>query len=836
MAAALLAALFAMGVFSATGVGAQEVNCVPDADANPAVECAELASPPTITGRVGYTLDPTFDNDVLTYSTTVPKNEQLYVTIAAAGEAGATATILPVDVNDDGDATTTDDEGHQIDISTVPEKITVRVMDDGEDATVVGGARTYTFNLNYDTEDVSDSATAGSAAKIRISGVYTAAVGGEISVDMTGFGLPSTIDVDDVFVQSGATGATIGEFSDIVVKGDKIVFTLKDADTSSDANNALAATATDPAIITIRSRAGVTNPAKAGLYPITVTDETGTGIDAVNVVKVESSVSLDPEKGSSGADVTVTGKGFVTGSATVYIDKTPDDPDTTDVDEESYTPNMEYDDGVDVVIASGATITDGSFTATIPGISKPDDVDKVTIGAFDGGNNFAEKMAEYTFSSGLSVSPESISWGQTLTLTMTDNSQMPEEVRFGGNNDYKAPVQSGATTSTAKVNVPPGVPVGNQNVEVISASGVVSGLSTTVEIVPLTLSITPSDPVPGEQVTIRGSGFENSRQITGITFGSLNEVALSNPNSTSTSSGRVSFTYQVPLDIGNGQKTVTLDVGDRIGEGSITVAKPSITVSPEESLIGSTITITGSAFASNGRVEVFYGEDIEAVGVADSNGDVSIDVMVPSTAGIGASNTVEVSARNEPSIKGSATHRTPGAMITVSDEAQAGGMITISGSNFQSFSILSEVLVGGQNVLPSPAPETDRKGTFSFQVRVPLLGVGSHTVSVKDGDDNSATETFSVVLEPTVVVTDPAEVFADLIAAGTLDRVWYLDAEIQLSDPSNAWTFYDTNPEFAEFNNLAAIQSGKIYVLIMNAAGEFNGQPLFPGTNFVSIP
>ena len=834
MAVALLAALFAMGVFSAGTVGAQAANCV-EKDANDqavppvtAVICAELTDAPTFTGREGSPLQlvPTWDGDTnYIYTLSIVATEQRYLDVAATPEEGAVVDISPADgLADDADETTEADDGHQIDLASGVEKITITVMQDDVSATpAVGGSRTYTFNLNY-AHDASDTDSADTAAKITVTGVFTVGVGGEIIIGMSNFGLPSTIDTGDVFAQ---VEDILGEFSDIVVKDTNIVLTLKDANTNiPTTNNTLVGIEGRPASIVFRSRTGITTPQSAGLYGITATDETGEGVDAVNVVKIVSSVSASPKTGSSSADVTVTGKGFSTGSATVFIDKTPGTaavPATGTTVAVAATPatyvaNRTYEAGVDEVIASGATITDGSFTAIIPGISKPDGEPSVTISAFDGASNLADKTATYTFSSGLSVSPDKISWGQTLTLTMSDNSVTPTEVRFGGNLKSAVLTSPAATFKEAKVKVPAGVAVGMQKVEVIGSAGVVAGLSTTVEIVPLTLTISPSDPVPGEQVTIRGSGFEDSKQIIGVTFGSLDEVALTDPSVTSTSSGSVSFTYKVPLDIGTGEKKVSLDVGERIGQGSITIPKPSISISPSESLIGSTIEITGSGFASNNRVEVFYGDDIEAVGVADSNGDVSIELTVPSTAGIGGTNPVEVKVRDEVGvdIKATANHKTPGAMITVTDQAQAGGMITISGSNFQSFSILSEVTVGGQNVLPSPAPETNRQGTFEFPVRVPLLSVGSHSVSVKDGDDNSATETFSVVATSVVTSTVPAEVFADLIDSGRLARVWYLNQD------NGDWQFFDPALPDA-INTLSEVPMNEVVVVIVTAGDNIEG-------------
>ena len=120
----------------------------------------------------------------------------------------------------------------------------------------------------------------------------------------------------------------------------------------------------------------------------------------------------------------------------------------------------------------------------------------------------------------------------------------------------------------------------------------------------MTLSISPSNAVPGQQITIRGKGFEDGKPVTGITFGTDDPIDIEGGEDKSTSAGNVSFTYNVPLGIGDGSHKVQLKVGARTGAGSITVPKPAISISPTESLIDTTITVTGTGFASNNRVEV----------------------------------------------------------------------------------------------------------------------------------------------------------------------------------------------------------------------------------------
>ena len=84
------------------------------------------------------------------------------------------------------------------------------------------------------------------------------------------------------------------------------------------------------------------------------------------------------------------------------------------------------------------------------------------------------------------------------------------------------------------------------------------------------------------------------------------------------------------------------------------------------------ISVEGSGFASGERIEVLYDNAIEEVGRADSGGEFTIRMVVPSDAGIGTTNKVKVQVRNQLDINASADHKTPGSMITLPETAQVG--------------------------------------------------------------------------------------------------------------------------------------------------------------------
>ena len=84
---------------------------------------------------------------------------------------------------------------------------------------------------------------------------------------------------------------------------------------------------------------------------------------------------------------------------------------------------------------------------------------------------------------------------------------------------------------------------------------------------------------------------------------------------------------------------------------------------------------------------------------------------------------------------------------------------------------------------------------------------------------------------PVVVITDPAEVFAPLVEAGRLARVWYQDRATQ------DWTFYDPDPAFASFNRLNEVSSGQVVTIIITD-GEpipFQGDTLYQGSNSIAL-
>ncbi|MYE40448.1 MAG: hypothetical protein F4X27_09520 [Chloroflexi bacterium] len=717
-----------------------------------------------------------------------------------------------------------------------------------------------TFMVTVDAPPVESSVSlntdkAGAATRVTVKArgslLGTLRTGDEIAINLKSFGLPDSIDTSDVTIDDTENAANP---RDVNISGDDVVLVLDKLDTSTSANNNSATNiidASDPSItITIREKAGITTPTKAGMYPVKIdgrddadadgydieyedgADDTAGTADDVNPmtrVAIVRSISLDPKSGGSGKDVTVKGSGFTDGSATVFIDK-----ESAVSNVRAYRGNNQYD-SFDTVIAT-VDVTGGAFTLVTDKISKPSSpagVNSVYVNAIDGNGDLVAMSAMYEFKPTISVSPESASPGEKVTVTVSDwTAGTVTMVRFGGSGGPKAAATVDADNSSKyTATVPSGLRTGKQKVEVETGSGIQTA-SATIEITNLELTVSPSEVVPGQQVTITDSGYADDKAVSSITIGgktASTEDATPADNNTvlssdtkSTSNGSVAATVYVPLNVGSGEKVVMLEVDGRTGKGMVTVAKPAITLDPDESVPGSIISVNGTGFASEGRVEVRYKGAIEEVGKADSSGSFHIRLEIPSDAGVDKSNPVKVEVRGQTSINATANHKTPGAAIMLPETVQVGSLVTISGTNFEVFSTL-DISAGGKDATPTTA-ETDKNGAFELEIRVPRLTAGSHTVTVKDGEDNSVTETFNVTT--TAVVSTPEEVFG--VLGAKLVSVWSLD------NATKAWSAYFPGaPEGV--SDLTGVSRGDIVWINVNADVMFQGGMLTTGWNLISL-
>ena len=549
-------------------------------------------------------------------------------------------------------------------------------------------------------------------------------------------------------------------------------------------------------------------------------------------------IKLSATAGTRGTMTTATFKGFANGSATVNLNGAKlgevtiaDNTGTLELDTTSskFMANRMVNDEV---VPNEITATDASGNPNTPEASGKFTISPKVV--LDPEETSVSKMVTVKLSDwprGNDIVEVKI--GATATGTDqdpdTEGIQLAHKIDGDGKVDFMVLVPSGVNRGTQTVKVTGTDPDDDGDKTAPSASA-------SLKVGVLSLSAQPAMVVPGQQITIQGSGFVANDSFSSVMVGGI-PVAIA-PAVTASSAGDIVITIDVPSPAGNaigsGEKAivVTATGSNRVAEGEIEIPKAAITLDPVTSRRGTTVSVGGSGFPSGDLVQVKYDNNgtsvTVAAGAADASGAISIDFVVPSYARIGTEHDVEaISVGVYAGVTANATHETPGAMVTLSTQQIASGQnITVSGVNFPAFATVAVMEIGGVDVRPVPAPATSINGDFESTVLVPQLELGNQTVTVRV---SSTTITTFLELATATVSRAPADVFASL--GDRLVRVWYLERSTQV------WSFYDPDPDVAAFNTLTEVSTGQNVSIIISSGANigFQDKTLYPGTNPIAL-
>ena len=634
----------------------------------------------------------------------------------------------------------------------------------------------------------------------------------------TGFVLPEAIADSSVDIASDDFD---GSPNNVLVSGEKVTMTVPTVRANGDPQMA---DVMGNYTIRIKQSAGITNPAAGGEKTVKWQENAPDGDKKEAKVTIERVITLSKKDGTRGTESTATFKGFANGTATI---------------------NLNDAKLGEVTIADNL----GTYELDTTSTKFLANQDNVITAQDAGGNNQGEDgAATFTIKPKVVLDPEETSVSKEVTLKLSDwpvdhdittvtigaspaNPASSQDTDDEGKAEFKVMVPANANRGSQTVKVTGTDPEGDGEKKAPSATA-------TLKVGVLALTIQPASVVPGQQITIEGSGFLGTDEIDEVTVGSL-DVVIS-PAAEASSAGDIVITINIPSPsdgdgIGHGTKKVSVAATNgsgRVAEGSIEIPKSTVTLSPAESRRGTTVNVSGIGFPSGDLVQVKYDNSgtfvTVAAGPADASGAISINFDVPSYAKIGTKHDVEATSVGVyAGVTAKAIHETPGAQVTLSSKQIASGeTLTLSGMNFPAFATVAIMEIGGVDVRPVPAPATSIDGDFESTVLVPGLELGNQTVSVRV---SQTTITTFLEIVASAAPSAPTDVFADLIDNGTLSRVWYLERETQ------EWSFYDPAPEFAPHNNLKEVSSGQIVDIIMKAEDTFQGETLYVGSNPIAI-
>ena len=623
---------------------------------------------------------------------------------------------------------------------------------------------------------------------------------GQFSIELEGWGLPSSIDTKDVLVHVGMSAANP---ENVEVTGGEIIIELNQTVDGP----GIDIQAGERASVVIRKRAGLTAPVNAGTYDVSVD-----GAIATDAVTIVAKLTVDPEKGGSGTMVTVTGKAFANGTGTLSS-YAQDDSSTASVLK-------------DVTVANGAFSTSVAAKDLVKAANTG--VSVIMIVDADGG----EATEEFTVTGTTTLGSDSVGKGELLKISIADwVDEVPDAVRIGGvslgivDEDevvLDPLVLDADRAATFYVKVGGSIGLGTKTVVLFDGDNRLDDAS--VEITSLDLSVSPSSAVPGQEITVEGTGFstDDQNQLATLTVGGVAQTNLSNRNSVSDydvlSGGRIVISFKVPDGVTDGNKNIQVtDDDSRIGEVSLTVPEPTITLNPDTSRRGTDVSVSGTGFPANSNITVDYGssEPGIATGRSDATGNFTTSFGIPGDATIGGDAMVKASVND---YEAEATHAVPDKAIIVTPEvARSGDTVMIVGTGFPRYADVQVKI--GDGAFRATNSRTDGIGDFTVSVIIPGIDSGTHVLQV---DAGGAIATWVMTVPDAVVITTrpSADVFEPLSTAGVLTVVWHFD------NTTKDWSFYDPRPEVAAAVDLTEVTSGdNVWIQVM-ADIEFQGETL----------
>ena len=488
---------------------------------------------------------------------------------------------------------------------------------DGGDSVAIGGASSVTVaagatdgNGDADSPIKLSSQEPGAAVQITLEGMAATGIepNQDITIELKGFGMPETIaDTAISITSAGFKGSPTG----VLVTGSKITMTVPQVRANGDPQTMAVSGGYS---IRIKQAAGISNPASGGDKTITLQENAPDGDKKDFTAAIDRVIKLSSTAGTRGTMTTATFKGFANGSATVFLnDPNRDNP------EEGPAASSKH---AEVVIADNTgtlpiDTTSSNFKANQENI----------ITAQDAAGNNQDVSGKFTISPKVVLDPEETSVSKMVTIKLSDwpTGNDITEVKIGAtakdNGNYLVDqdtstdgVQMPQTDTDGKaefkVLVPSGVNRGTQTVKVTGTDPdgedgdkTAPSASESLEVGVLSLSAQPAMVVPGQQITIQGSGFVANDSFNSVTVGGI-AVPIS-PAVRASSAGDIVITINVPsrpatsttdaMPIGDGKKTIVATAigSNRVAEGEIEIPKAAITLDPVTSRRGTTVNVSG---------------------------------------------------------------------------------------------------------------------------------------------------------------------------------------------------------------------------------------------------
>ena len=619
----------------------------------------------------------------------------------------------------------------------------------------------------------------------------------------------------------------------------------------------------------ITKSAGIKNPSEAGkhfvgykfLSPTDDADKDGEMELVTNVldddgmstseVATDAKISLSDEDNVRGYELTVTGSGFNDGT-------------TADV----------------WVLSGGAEPTSCAALISTTGASKAGSAlvgsdDKgvvtfeVTVPTFRAGPNnhvcmvdgeslHSSDVDQFELEPSIRVVPNTASSGDIINIFAqdfpTDSGIALDYIEISDQViTMSGPSLNSDGSATVSLEIPGQLPDGTplQGTVRVDASWGGKSKNSKITVTGSELSVSESDVLPNETITITGNGYGSQTciPVSAITLDNVPvmvdaESAGSCTDTRGDNDPDNDITFSKAVEVSNAGQFVatitlwssgtsnptliagihTLSVEDSqgfTGDTTMAIPEPTVTVTPDVVGPRDYLVVTGENWPMDNPdnpLTVAVTVEIDDYGTgrtyplyADNSGRFTVEHRVNRNVAIPSTN--QVTATYESVVK-VGSFSVPAATVTVTPSvAQPGDLISISATDMPVYTAADQVKIGGTE-FNDPGVNTDRDGNITIDdLLVPGLDPGTFSVLLKVHETIAIGE-IEVLAEDSAA--GPGAMLPDALSelGDNLVRVFHFN------DVDKSWDFYDPRDEFADLNTLTTLINGEPYWVLVSEGQE----------------
>ncbi len=387
------------------------------------------------------------------------------------------------------------------------------------------------------------------------------------------------------------------------------------------------------------------------------------------------------------------------------------------------------------------------------------------------------------------ISPTSGITGSTLAVSGTGfNANQPITITWAGTSVVTSPATV-ITSNIGSFSATFSVPASNsRTVEIIASDG--SNSATATFALSAGISLSTNGGNVGTRLTVSGTAFSSSGLVT-VNFDGTQVM-----QATADTLGSFSASFNVPSSSG-GAHIISASDGTSTSNAAFTVMA-SIRVSPSTGKVGTQITVTGNGFGANemGIVVTYDSKPVGSGISANSQGYWSNTFAVPTSAS--GSHTIDAYGYTTTATTVSDITFTIGQNISISPTiGHVGETVDITGSGFSPNSLL-RFAYDDREMPMGVGVTTDASGSFSKSIIIPKSQRGTHTITVRDGQNNNSQIVFNMESDLPAVprLVSPA----DGARLGILGGIKPALKWASVTDPSEV-TYalqLDTSPDFSQ--------------------------------------